>query len=34
VIASPQQRVGVQVFKPGGRCREGIARALARLDSG
>jgi hypothetical protein len=33
VITSPRRRVGVQVFKPDRRCREGIARALARLDS-
>jgi hypothetical protein len=33
VIASPERRVGVQVYKPDRRCREGIARALARLDS-
>jgi hypothetical protein len=34
VVASPNGRVGVQVFKPDRRCREGIARDLARLDAG
>jgi hypothetical protein len=33
VVASPRGRAGVQVFKPDRRCRDGIARALARLDA-
>jgi hypothetical protein len=33
IITSPRRHVGVQVFKPDRRCRKGIARALARLDS-
>ena len=32
LVASPQRRVGVAVYKPDRRCRDGIARDLARLD--